>query len=303
MSVLEKEVEPLKRKEIMSKVICTLLLLFAFLSWGQETDLKKEWDKLQKSVEYGEASRKSKPNNDRVYPDKLEENVDDEVGYTTPADNTSEDEILANRESQFGPYRGDGGIKKNNRESIIREAPKYDPNIPDTPDVEPLDVDPPDRWEISENVWQVILILLVLFIVVFLLYYFFIRNASVEVDSQNIVPDLEEWNPEEVTKTELEILLENALAKEDYRQCVRVYYTFILQSLIKKGWIKYKQDKTNAHYQIEMLQRPVHLEFSKAVRLYELVWYGHYDINASIYQSLEPELKALYQKIDANEGK
>ncbi|SFT65048.1 hypothetical protein SAMN05216474_1552 [Lishizhenia tianjinensis] len=288
----------------MSKVIAAILLLFAFASWGQDAELEKEWNKLQKELEYGEARRKSGPSYERIYPNKIEDYVDDEEGegYTTPAENANDEEIIENRNSQFGPYTGDGGIKKNNRESVIKQAPTYEPDIPDLPEVEPLDVDPPKRWEISENIWQVILIILLLIIVVALLYYFLIRNVNTEGERQYVVPDLEEWNPEEVSKSELEILLEKALEKEDYRQCVRVYYTFILQSLIKKGWIKYKQDKTNVHYQIEMMHRPVNAEFSKAVRLYELVWYGHYDINALIYQSLEPELKALYKKIDANEG-
>lgn len=286
----------------MNKIIGCIFFLFAVSCWGQDADLQKEWEQLQKGIEYRESPRKSNPAYERIYPDKLEDFTEDEVGYTTPAENTSDEEIISNRQVQFGPYSGNGGIKKNDRESVISEAPKYDPEMPDLPEVEPLDVDPPKRWEISENIWEVVLIVLFLLVVIGILYYFFIRNVQPEREREYVMSDLEEWNPEVVSKSELEQLLEVALKEEDYRQCVRVYYTFILQSLIKKGLIKYKQDKTNVHYQIEMLQRPVHVEFAKAVKLYELVWYGHYDINASIYQNIEPELKALYLKIDGNEG-
>lgn len=288
----------------MNRIVLLIICFWSALTFAQNKGAEERWKEINQGVEYYPSSRKSKAKKHFLNPEGLNNYYEEEEGYTTPADNLNDEEILYNREGQFGPYKGKGGIQKNDAGSTIKDRPKLEL---DPPDIEPLDVDPPDvqpsRFEVSENIWMIILIVLLVVVVVGLIYFFLIKNVETSDKVSTIVPDLEEWNPEEVTKTELEILLEKAIAEEDYRQCVRIYYTFILQSLIKRGWIKWKQDKTNIHYQMEMIKRPVAQEFNKAVRLYELVWYGHYEINNLTYQSLEPELKSLYKKIDANEGK
>jgi hypothetical protein len=107
-----------------------------------------------------------------------------------------------------------------------------------------------------------------------------------------------DWNPEVISKTELELRLEAAIADEDYRECVRIYFTFILKELIRKGWIRWKKEKTNHHYVLEMRGRPEFQGFTQSVRIYDLVWYGEYNIDEDIYGLLRPELEAYYKSMD-----
>lgn len=107
-----------------------------------------------------------------------------------------------------------------------------------------------------------------------------------------------DWNPEVISKTELELRLEEAVEREDYRECVRIYFTFILKELIRKGWINWKKEKTNYHYVLEMHKRENAAHFNECVRIYDLVWYGDYNIDQDIFGLLQPSFENYYKSLD-----
>ncbi|GAB5417339.1 MAG: hypothetical protein Crog4KO_29210 [Crocinitomicaceae bacterium] len=151
----------------------------------------------------------------------------------------------------------------------------------------------------SSGFFNALLIILVVVLVVILLY-FMLRNR--QPTNAKIVVDVEdEWNPEVITKTELELKLEAAMEREDFRECVRIYFTFILKELIKKGWIRWKKEKTNHHYVMEMGGRDGSLGFMECVRIYDLVWYGEYQIDRDIFEMLQPTLLNYYKSLDPSD--
>lgn len=148
----------------------------------------------------------------------------------------------------------------------------------------------------SSGFWRVLLIILAAIAGVLLLY-FLLKNKKPQ--ETKVVVDVEDaWNPEVVTKTELELKLEAAMEREDFRECVRIYFTFILKELIKKGWIRWKKEKTNHHYVMEMGGRDGSLRFMECVRIYDLVWYGEYQIDRDIFEMLQPTLLNYYKSLD-----
>ncbi|XOV66053.1 MAG: hypothetical protein ACFHU9_10495 [Fluviicola sp.] len=151
----------------------------------------------------------------------------------------------------------------------------------------------------SSSFWTVLLIIIVTAVVVTLLY-FMLRNKKPK-DTKVVVDVEDEWNPEVVTKTELELKLEAAQEREDFRECVRIYFTFILKELIKKGWIRWKKEKTNHHYVMEMGGRDGSLGFMECVRIYDLVWYGEYEIDRDIFEMLQPTLLNYYKSLDPSD--
>jgi hypothetical protein len=148
----------------------------------------------------------------------------------------------------------------------------------------------------SANFWNVLLIIIVVTVLVTLLY-FFLRNKK-PADTKIVVDVEDAWNPEVVTKTELELKLEAAMQREDFRECIRIYFTFILKELIKKGWIRWKKEKTNHHYVMEMGGREGSLGLMECVRIYDLVWYGEYEIDRDIFEMLQPTLLNYYKSLD-----
>lgn len=148
----------------------------------------------------------------------------------------------------------------------------------------------------SSGFWRVLLIIIAAVAGV-LLIYFLLKNKKPQ-DTKVVVDVEDEWNPEVVTKTELELKLEAAMEREDFRECVRIYFTFILKELIKKGWIRWKKEKTNHHYVMEMGGRDGSLGFMECVRIYDLVWYGEYQIDRDIFEMLQPTLLNYYKSLD-----
>jgi hypothetical protein len=162
-----------------------------------------------------------------------------------------------------------------------------DVNLPD------VDIDPPT---ISPTFWKIIGFILIAALVLFLVY-FFLKNRK--APNKKVVVDVEnDWNPEVISKTELELRLEEAVEREDYRECVRIYFTFILKELIRKGWINWKKEKTNYHYVLEMHKRENAAHFNECVRIYDLVWYGDYNIDQDIFGLLQPSFENYYKSLD-----
>ena len=188
------------------------------------------------------------------------------------------------------------GFNRGGGSGTLPPDPKVTPPPPiryDPPDFDPPDFDAPN---VGGSFWKVLLFILIAALVILILYLIF-KNAA-PIDKKVIVDVEDDWNPEVITKTELELRLEAAMKREDYRECVRIYFTFILKELIRKSWISWKKEKTNHHYVMEMAGKSNQLVFMECVRIYDLVWYGEYEIDEEIFEMLRPTLEDYYKSLD-----
>lgn len=150
--------------------------------------------------------------------------------------------------------------------------------------------------EIFTGFGMIIAILVIGAFAALVFYLFF--NTPIQLPSKKISKDLESIIPTEIPKTELELLLEKALAKEDYREAIRVYFIFIIRGLILKNWIEWEKEKTNFSYLREMRNKPFSQEFEATVSVYEIVWYGERKLTKQEYQTLEPRFKNLVKNLE-----
>ena len=293
--------------------IATLCLLLTYSVFSQD---KKEDD----------------PRSDTWKKEKKYLRYDKSEGYNGPDDWSTSDpsDIKENRyvppgtvnRRMYGGSGGQGGTIKYRPQQIQRQRQKrysgfnrgggkgtlkYDPKVkrPEPvsapQDVRSPDIDMPtppsaDLPSSSNGFWNILLIILIIALVATILY-FLLRNR--QPPNKKLVVDVEnDWNPEIISKTELELKLEAAMEREDYRECVRIYFTFILKELIRKGWIRWKKEKTNHHYVMEMGRRDGALQFMECVRIYDLVWYGEYEIDREVFEMLQPSLLNYYKSLE-----
>ncbi len=283
-----------------SKYIYIILLFCSFSLFGQK---QKVWETEKDYLEYRKAEKYKGPN---------------EWYGATPSDMKNVDYSPQNNQKpslkplQYNPqqierdrqqrkkidWNGQGnGATLDPR--VERPDPIEFPDI-DPPDIDAPDVDLPDwEWGSWEGFWRILLVI-ILIVGLFFLVYFILKNRkpanpTVKVDVED------KWNPEVVTKTELELRLEEAISNEDYRECIRIYFTFILKELIKKSWIQWKKEKTNHHYVLEMSKQKDAPEFKECVRIYDIVWYGDYQIDKDVYELLVPTLAKYYKKIETHD--
>jgi hypothetical protein len=171
-------------------------------------------------------------------------------------------------------------------------------------DVEKVDVEEPiempetDEVNISDQptgvIGKLVLALLLIGLLIWGLYYWFMNRKPVNKDK---TASTNEKNPESLTLSELERMLEQAKREGNFRGAVRVYFTFILKGLITNQWIQWKEDKTNYHYLYELGTRPESSTFSQCVRIYEQVWYGEYPLSQQQFLQIEPLFKAFHQQV------
>jgi len=281
-------------------IICSFSLL------GQNkplTEKEKLWQSEKDYLKYQKNSKYDGPEDwYGGYPANMEN--EDYVSTNSGGGNSSKNlnynpqQIQDDRDEKNGTSGSGGNLQFD--PTVERPDPLEIPEI----DINPLDIDAPDidlnlpDWDlsISQSFWKMLLFILI-FAAVFIVAYLIIKNRK--PGEKKIIVDVEdEWNPEVISKTELELRLEQAIHAENYRECIRIYFTFILKELIRKNWILWKKDKTNHHYVMEMGKRANALQFNECVRVYDLVWYGDYQIDKDIYELLKPTLESYYKSLD-----
>ena len=286
------------------KVLHIIFVLVPLFSIAQK-DKASTWEEEKDFLKYRKGEKYKGPENwSGSYPADMHQN---ENVSTTPGSGGSS----GNQGIQYNPQqiqrdrqkRYSGFDRGGSRGTLPFDPEVEEPLPPDLPDIDAPDVDLPDvdlpdvdAPTISPAVWKALLFILI-FAVLFIIAYLLIRNRK--PPNKKIVVDVEnDWNPEVISKTELELRLEEAMQKGDYRECVRIYFTFILKELLRKSWISWRKEKTNYHYVLEMHKRPGASAFNECVRIYDLVWYGQYQIDAEIFELLLPTLEAYYKSLN-----
>lgn len=199
---------------------------------------------------------------------------------------------------QDNPYqRSEKNYRKywNEKQKKSKEV-KTRPIKRSNPPIQPKSSPSSSGMSISPAFGYVLLIIAIAALVVLIFYLFF--KAPIEKKEKKIKQDIGDISPTEIPKTELELMLEKALAKEDYREAIRIYFIFILRALSKKQWINWEKEKTNFSYLVEMRKNKFYTDFETSVTIYELVWYGKRPIDESMYLSLEPKFKSLTQELE-----
>lgn len=284
------------------------LFLVPILVLGQQKDDKaKVWEDEKDYLEYRKDEKYKGPEDwYGSYPATMDDDLTSTYGasstssssYTPSGIQYSPQQIQQDREVNRGFSRGGNGDGSLPSDPDVEEPDPVDLPDVDIPDIDApdIDIDPPT---IPQSFWRVLIFILI-FVTIALIAYLIMRNkrpgnSTLVVNAVDVEND---WNPEVISKTELELKLEEALLNEDYREGVRIYFTFILKELIRKDWIKWRREKTNYHYVLEMHKQSGAHRFNECVRIYDLVWYGDYHIDKDIYELLKPTLENYYQSLE-----
>lgn len=259
-----------------------------------KSDVDKKWEEKGKGYRYLRDRNYKGPDDWYGSSPSSMKNVEQDEQPIQGGSNLSLDRLDETREGDENDGKGNGG-------NLPSDPKTQDPDPITLPDIDPPDIDAPDLPDvdpptISENFWRILLIIIIAALAIFLIYWFIKNKKPREKKIAQDFVDLE-WNPEIITKTELEIRLEEALLQENYREGVRIYFTFILKELIRKNWIHWKKEKTNHIYLLEMTGKPNAHLFGEAVRIYDLVWYGEYEIDRMIFEQLQPVLNNYYKML------
>jgi hypothetical protein len=281
----------MKRINLFNSLI--LLLMSGFL-FSQGTEQETRYEKSAKGYTYIKDKRYKGPKDwNGGSPATMSEKSAPQLDqFDQVPPNGLEDRINQTRERK---NKGTGGPRE--------KDPKTQKGEPiQLPDIDPPDIDAPDLPDVdpptfSESFWKTVLIIVVVALVILVLYWL-IRNYQPKDRRIETAFEENEWNPEVISKSALELKLDDALNQQNFRECVRIYFTFILKELIRARFIHWKKEKTNFEYQLEMTGKPNAYLFNESVRIYDLIWYGEYELTRAEFEQIEPVLKKTHQQFE-----
>lgn len=255
------------------------VILLSGLSFAQDDDLydhgldEKKWNELRDNIRYENqpegAGREWTYENQKDYETAKRERGGGGGGSGT---------------GDGGTGRGDGGSYDGGN-SRPEEYQEYE---------EPATSNPSGSFSGLGSLGYVLLALFVV-LIAFLIYYLFVNR---EKDGKNVVPiNLEETAPLEIPLTELERMLQEAIARGDYRGAVRIYFIFIIRGLSEKNWIRWEKEKTNFQYLREMNGRNEYRDFNQSVSYFEIIWYGKREIDKNTFDQIKPDFTKFLDKL------
>lgn len=96
---------------------------------------------------------------------------------------------------------------------------------------------------------------------------------------------------ENIHLIDFENLIADSIAGKDFRRAIRLHFLKTLKHLSDHELIKWKIDKTNRDYSIELSKSPYSGWFNELVTLYDYVWYGDFKIDEEKYNLLSKKFK------------
>ncbi len=94
-------------------------------------------------------------------------------------------------------------------------------------------------------------------------------------------------NDEEIIKRQdIQTLIDEAIANEDFRLAVRYSYLSVLKKMMDRSLIDWKIQKTNHDYIKELPEGTLRMGFVSITKAYDYIWYGGFEIDQAGFESI-----------------
>jgi len=282
------------------------ILFFPFFGWVQVNYLDDYLEQERRSTEYkGDRNftlqnrwylREPNPIDDNSYIyyddfDETEDIIKEKYINVIDKNSLSEEDIILRRLEKD---------KKTKNIVVKKLEPIKWPKITlPEPKFETIDIDDSSKkinyYDIFKRIARYVFPILVSLILGFVIYK--IIN-KLKINTTTIAENSDqEWNPNKIKKSDMELKLEHAKQNENYREAIRIHYLYLLKELIRQQLIDWQPEKTNHDYLHELRLYEHKTNFSECVRIFELVWYGEHIISKEYYYKLSKVFENYINKL------
>jgi hypothetical protein len=158
------------------------------------------------------------------------------------------------------------------------------------------------HFPVSAGVAKIILFTLVISLLIFILVRVMAGNVFIMNKKIKEEDEFSEISPEEnIHAADLEKLYNAALAAGNFRQAIRICYLVVIRELSSQQLIKWKKDKTNREYMLEMMNHSAQKHFREITFLFERIWYGEAEINEKNFQLISPRFNSFISVLKNHE--
>lgn len=103
--------------------------------------------------------------------------------------------------------------------------------------------------------------------------------------------------PEDIFAINYQKEIDKAVKQGNYRLAVRMMFLRLLKDLSDKDVIKYKQDKTNLDYLMELSSTAHYPSFFRLTRHFEYCWYGQFEVTGETYRVIASQFDQFEKQI------
>lgn len=159
---------------------------------------------------------------------------------------------------------------------------------------EGLNINP--NFNLGESAIYIAAAILIIFLLLALLG---IDLSSLFRKNKPVVEHLEQEDWQHLDKSNIDQLIEQAIAQEHYDQAIRYAFLKSLHLLGQKGYLQLQEEKTNAEYQKELskLKKNMLEQFKWQSRIFAYVKYGEFRITKSQFEKIYPQFQSFYESI------
>jgi len=103
---------------------------------------------------------------------------------------------------------------------------------------------------------------------------------------------------EDLSKMNLDELIDNEIRNKSYRTAVRYLFLKTLKILTEKQIIEWKINKTNRDFLVEVKERKYYQTFKNISQTFEYVWYGNFNLNSDEFVNIHKKFIEFFKVID-----
>jgi len=103
--------------------------------------------------------------------------------------------------------------------------------------------------------------------------------------------------PEDIFAINYDRQIRKAVEMGNYRMAIRLQFLNLLKKMADTNIISYRSDRTNLDYLFQVNNKPLYKDFFRLVRHYEYSWYGHFDVDAPVYEKVASDFNDFQQKL------
>lgn len=107
----------------------------------------------------------------------------------------------------------------------------------------------------------------------------------------------EEVNTEDIFAINYQKEIDKAAAQGNHRLAIRLMFLRLLKNMSEKNIIRYKQDKTNLDYLLELQSTNHYQHFFRITRNYEYSWYGKFSVSEDAYSVIRREFEQFDKEL------
>jgi hypothetical protein len=145
---------------------------------------------------------------------------------------------------------------------------------------------------IGQRSWFQTVLWIVILAVFIIGLAFYLRGSSVGLFRKKNVKvgnEGEDEITEDIFAINYQKEIDKAGAQGNYRLAIRLMFLRTLRNMSEKNIIRYKQDKTNLDYLLELHSTNYYNNFFRITRNYEYSWYGQFNVSVEAYKTIRSD--------------